>query len=103
MAPPSKQQTLENKTPLRCPTVSKKRKQQQQQQNTTPCDTKKEIQSYCLALKKRLESELKIVEDFLNYSANVNNQDPPVSSVDQFIDFTQLDFGNFDGSDTVCT
>ena len=103
MAPPSKQQACDFKTPTRAPSVSKKRKHQQQQHQTTPCDTKKEIQVYCQAIKKRLESELKIVQDFLNYSDNVNIQEQPVTDVEQFIDFGQLNFGNLDGSDTICS
>ena len=57
-----------------------------------PRSMKKEIQNYCAALKKKLENNSKLVEEFLKLIDSLEPETPELVT----INFADIDFGNID-------
>ena len=65
----------------------------------------KEIQTFCVGIKKRLDSESKLIDDFLKFidRYNQNAETTPTAIPQQFFSLNDFDFANLDAPTTVIT
>ena len=65
----------------------------------------KEIQSFCVSIKKRLDSESKLIDDFLKFidRYNQNPESSTAAVTQQFFSLNDFDFANLDAPSTILT
>jgi len=66
-------------------------------------DPKKDIRNFCQSIKKKLDTDLKLLDDFIKFLERYDQQDASTQTIPDTvtINFGDLDFGNLDGSHTL--